>query len=77
MKAKFTSRLGSLANVKVKFTLIKGTHTVMSMTGKVNNKGIAKVVFKSVKKKGKYSITAKYSGSSSLKASSGKDTFKV
>jgi len=75
--AKVTARYGTKATGKVKFTLKRGTHTVKSMTGKVNKKGIAKVVFKSVKKKGKYSITAKYSGSSTLKGSSGKDTFKV
>jgi hypothetical protein len=75
--AKVTARYGTKATGKVKFTLKKGTHTVKSMTGKVNKKGIAKVVFKSVKAKGKYSITAKYSGSSTLKGSSGKDTFKV
>jgi hypothetical protein len=75
--AKVTARYGTKATGKVKFTLKKGAHTVKSMTGKVNKKGIAKVVFKSVKAKGKYSITAKYSGSSTLKGSSGKDTFKV
>jgi len=75
--AKVTARYGTKATGKVKFTLKKGTHKVKTITDKVNKKGIAKVVFKSVKKKGKYSITAKYSGSSTLKASSGKDTFKV
>lgn len=76
-KAKVKARYGTKATGKVKFTLKKGTHKIKTMTGKVNKKGIAKVVFKNVKAKGKYSIIAKYSGSDTLKKSSGKDTFKV
>jgi hypothetical protein len=76
-KAKVTARYGTKVTGKVKFTLKKGTHKVKTMTDKVNKKGIAKVVFKGVKKKGKYSISAKYTGSSTLKGSSGKDSFKV
>jgi hypothetical protein len=76
-KAKVTSRYGTAATGKVTFTLKKGTHKVKTLSDKVNKKGIAKVVFKGVKAKGKYSITAKYAGSKSLKGSSGKDTFTV
>jgi hypothetical protein len=76
-KAKVTSRYGTAATGKVTFVLKKGTHKVKTLTGKINKKGVAKVVFKGVKAKGKYSITAKYAGSKTLKGSSGKDTFKV
>jgi hypothetical protein len=75
--AKVTSRYGTPATGKVKFTLKKGTHKVKTLSSKLNKKGVAKVVFKGVKAKGKYSITAKYAGSKSLKGSSGKDTFRV
>jgi hypothetical protein len=63
---------------KVNFTLKKGTHVVARHKGvKLNKKGIAKTVFKSVTKRGKYTIIAAYGGSAGLKASSGKDTFSV
>jgi hypothetical protein len=62
---------------KVKFILKKGTKTVASKKGKLNKKGVAKVVFKNVKAKGKYSIVAKFGGDKGLKKSSGNDTFKV
>ena len=62
---------------KVKFTLKKGTKTVASKKGKLNKKGVAKVSFKNISKKGKYSISAKFGGDKGLKSSSGKDTFKV
>jgi hypothetical protein len=75
--AKVKSHFGTAATGKVSFTLKKGTHKVKVMTGKINKKGVAKVVFKGVKAKGKYSITAKYAGSKSLKGSSGKDSFTV
>jgi hypothetical protein len=61
---------------KVKFILKKGTKTVASKSGKLK-KGVAKVNFKNVSKKGKYSITAKFAGDKGLKGSSGKDTFTV
>jgi hypothetical protein len=76
-KAKVKARYGTKVTGKVKFTLKKGTHKVKTIKGKVNKKGIAKVVFKGVKAKGKYSITGKYLGSSTLKKSSDKATFKV
>ena len=75
--AKVKARYGTAATGKVKFTLRKGTHKIKTMTDKLNKKGIAKVVFKGVKVKGKYSITEKYAGSSTLKGSSDKATFKV
>ena len=46
-------------------------------TVKLNKKGIAKATFKHVSKKGKYKIIGKYLGNAALKASSGKDTFRV
>ena len=61
---------------KVKFVLKKGTKTVATKSGKLK-KGVAKVSFKNVSKKGTYSITAKFAGDKGLKGSSGKDTFKV
>jgi hypothetical protein len=76
-KAKVKSHFGTPATGKVTFILKKGTHKVKTLTGKINKKGVAKVVFKGVKAKGKYSITAKYAGSKTLKGSSGKDTFRV
>jgi hypothetical protein len=62
---------------KVKFILKKGTKTIASKKGKLNKKGVASVSFKNVSKKGKYSITAKFGGDKGLKASKGKDTFRV
>ena len=61
----------------MKFILKRGTHTIKSLSGKLNKKGIAKVAFKNVKRHGKYSITAKFGGDKALKASSGRATFKV
>jgi hypothetical protein len=75
--AKVKARYGTAVTGKVTFTLKKGTHKVKTLSGKVNKKGIAKVVFKGVKAKGKYSVTAKYAGSKTLKGSSGKDSFTV
>ena len=62
---------------KVKFTLKKGTKTIASKKGKLNQKGVASVSFKNITKKGKYSISAKFGGDQGLKGSKGKDTFKV
>jgi hypothetical protein len=76
-KAKVKSTFGTKVTGKVKFTLKKGTHVLKTATSKVNKKGIATAAFKSVKAKGKYSITAKYTGSKTLKGSSDKATFKV
>jgi hypothetical protein len=61
---------------KVSFTLKKGTHKIKTVKVALK-KGVAKVAFKHVKKKGKYSITAAFKGDAALKASSGKATFKV
>jgi hypothetical protein len=71
------SKYGTKATGKVKFTLKKGTHKIKTITSKLNKKGIAKAAFKGVKAKGKYSITGKYTGSATLKGSSGKARFKV
>lgn len=77
-KAKVQGKEFHLAGTgTVKFILKKGTKTVATKSGKLNKKGVASVSFKNVKKKGKYSITAKFPGDKGLKASSGKDTFKV
>lgn len=75
--AKVKARYGTPATGKVKFSLKKGTKTVKSATGKLNKKGIAKVSFKGVTAKGKYSIVGKYTGSKTLKGSSGKGSFTV
>ena len=61
---------------KVKFTLKRGTSKVATKTVSLR-KGAAKAVFKSVSKRGKYSITASYGGSAGLGKSSGKATFRV
>ena len=62
----------------VNFTLKKGLRTVAVHKGvKLNAKGIAKTVFKSVTKTGKYSIVASYGGNAGLKASKGKAGFAV
>jgi hypothetical protein len=76
-KAKVTSHFGTKVTGKVKFTLKKGTHKLKTIKSSVNKKGVAKAAFKHVKAKGKYSITAKYLGSSTLKSSSDKATFTV
>ncbi len=76
-KAKVKSHFGLKPTGSVKFTLKKGTHKIKTLSGKLNKKGIAKVSFKGVKAKGKYSITGKYTGNKALKGSSGKATFAV
>ncbi len=75
--AKVKSRYGTAVTGKVAFTLRKGTHKIKTITGKLNKKGVATAVFTGVKAKGKYSITGKYTGSSTLKSSSDRATFKV
>ncbi|MGA8245297.1 MAG: Ig-like domain repeat protein [Nocardioides sp.] len=75
--AKVKSHFGSKVTGKVKFTLKKGSKKIKTITGKVNKKGVAKASFKKLKAKGKYSITAKYTGSKTLKGSGDKATFKV
>ena len=68
---------GGTVTGKVKFTLKKGTKPVKSITAKLK-KGKASAAFKHVSAKGKYSIIGKYTGSASLKGSSGnKAKFKV
>jgi Bacterial Ig-like domain (group 3) len=76
-KAKVTSHFGTKVTGNVKFILKKGTHKLKTIKSAVNKKGIAKAAFKHVKAKGKYSITAKYLGSATLKSSSDKATFTV
>jgi hypothetical protein len=75
--AKVKSTFGTKATGKVKFTLKKGSTIIKTHKSSLNKKGLAKVAFKNVTKKGKYSITGKYLGSSTLKSSSDKATFKV
>ncbi len=76
-KAKVKARYGTVATGSVKFTLKKGTQKIKTISGKLNKKGIAKVAFKGVKAKAEYSIVEKYAGSSTLKGSSDKATFRV
>lgn len=76
-KAKVKSHFGLKPTGSVKFTLKKGTHKIKTIADNLNKKGIAKVSFAGVKKPGKYSITAKYGGSSNMKGSSDKATFTV
>lgn len=68
---------GLIGSGKVTFILKKGTKTIATHTGKLNKKGIATTLFKSVSKKGKWSITAKFPGNGGLKPSSGKAPFTV
>jgi hypothetical protein len=75
--AKVKAKYGTAATGKVKFLLKKGSTTVKSAKSKLNKKGIAKVSFKGVTAKGKYSIVGKYAGSKTLKGSSGKASFTV
>jgi hypothetical protein len=75
--AKVKARYGTKVAGTVKFTLKRGTHKIKTLSDKVNKKGVAKVVFKGVKKQGKYSIVEKYTGSKSLKSSSDKAKFAV
>jgi hypothetical protein len=77
-KAKVKGATYGLAGTgKVKFILKKGTRIVATAKAKLNSKGVATHVFSKVKKHGKWSITAKFGGDKGLKASSGKDTFRV
>jgi hypothetical protein len=76
-KAKVKSHFGLTPTGKVKFTLKKGTHKIKTISDKLNKKGKATAAFKGVKKAGKYSITAKYGGSSNMKGSDDKATFTV
>ena len=68
---------GLIGSGKVTFILKKGTKTIATHTGKLNKKGVATTLFKSVSKKGKWSITAKFPGNGGLKPSSGKAPFTV
>lgn len=61
---------------KVKFVLKKGARKVASAT-KALRGGNAAVVFKGVRKSGRYTLVATYVGSPRVKASSGKSAFKV
>jgi hypothetical protein len=76
-KAKVRSHFGTPATGTVKFILKKGTKILKTAKDTLNKKGVASVSFKHVTAKGKYSITGKYTGSSTLKRSSGKATFTV
>jgi hypothetical protein len=75
VKDKVKSHFGLKATGKVKFTLKKGHKTVGHAKGKISKKGVAKVSFQHLKSS-KYTVTAKYKGSSNLKGSSGKTSFK-
>ena len=71
------ARYGTPATGKVKFLLKKGSTTIKRATDTLNRRGIAKVSFKGVTAKGKYTIVGKYTGSATLKRSSGKASFTV
>jgi len=75
--AKVKARYGTPATGKVKFLLKKGSTTIKRATDTLNRRGIAKVSFKGVTAKGKYTIVGKYTGSATLKRSSGKASFTV
>ena len=75
VKDKVKSHFGLKATGKVKFTLKKGSTVVGHAKGKISKKGVAKVSFKKLKST-KYTVTAMYKGSSNLKGSTGKTTFK-
>ena len=77
-KAKIGSKYG-LKGVgdKVKFVLYKKTTVVAHKGGTVSKKGVAKVVFKHVKKHGHYKLVAKFPGDSGLKKSSGTAKFTI
>jgi hypothetical protein len=64
------SHFGIKAKGKVKFQLMKGTKTIKTVTKKLKRQA-AKATFSGVTKAGKYTVKAKYLGSSNLKASSG------
>jgi hypothetical protein len=57
----------------VKVTLKKGSKTIKTVSSKLNKKGIATTTF-SVTKAGKYTVKAKYAGTSNLKGSAGADS---
>lgn len=61
---------------QVKFTLRKGTRTLKTVTKALRN-GKATASFLRIKKKGAYTVVAQYAGSDRVKASSGKDGFRV
>lgn len=65
------------ASGKVKIKLAKGKKTVKTVTVKLNKSGKATASFKKITKKGKYTATVSYAGSSSVKKSSKKVTFTV
>lgn len=64
------------ATGKVTFVLKRGTSKVATITKSLSG-GKAVAVFKGVRRKGKYTVTAKYAGSSRLKASTGTSSFTV
>ncbi len=70
--AKVKSKFGVAPTGKVSFTLKKAGKTVKTLKGSVSKKGAAKVTFKNVKAKGKYTVIAKYAGSKNLKGSTAK-----
>jgi hypothetical protein len=70
---KVKSKFGIKATGKVKVTLKKGSKTIKTVSSKLNKKGIATTTF-SVTKAGKYTVKAKYAGTSNLKGSAGADS---
>lgn len=64
------------ATGKVTFVLKRGTKKIASTTKSLSS-GKAVAVFKGVRTKGKYTVTASYAGSSRLKASKGTSSFTV
>lgn len=64
------------ASGKVVFVLKRGAKKVASVTRTLSN-GHASAVFKNVRTKGGYTVTASYAGSKTLKASTGSSRFQV
>lgn len=64
------------ADGEVTFTLKRGSRTVDTTTAALVS-GVAKASFAKVRKAGKYTLVAKYAGSTLVRSSSGKDGFTV
>jgi hypothetical protein len=75
--AKVRSRFGLKPTGSAKLTLKKGSHTIKTVTARLNKKGIASAVFKGVRKAGKYTVKASYGGNPALRPSTGSKSLTV
>ena len=73
---KVRSTHGATVVGKVRATLKKGTRTLKARTVSLRS-GAVKVNFGKLRKKGNYTVVAKYLGNQNFKAATGKDAFKV